>query len=1101
MEVVPGRRNVRLNTSGTGGRRLQRRAVGAWQGADRCPTVGLARPVLRGLAPGLAIGLAGLGWWPEAATPARAQERGAPAATAGGDRRTALNFAHKLLRDRRYDLAAAEYEAYLKDAPAGPDTAEARYGLATAQLFLGRYAEARTAFEQFLKDAPGHPNEATARFRVGETAYMLGDLDAARRALVEYTTKYTDHHHIDTAWPYLGDVNLRLGDLPAARKAYERALEASPQGPFADRARYGLARTLGALKEPAEAAKHLRELAERGGPEWKDKALYQLGTTELEAGRAAEAEAALAELERAAPNSPLRDLGRLRRGDALERLGRHDEAMALLEPLAQGEGGHAAQAVYLLAGAHLAKGEAAEALASIDAVLARVGDSAMTPLLLFRSADAAAVLGQTDEALSRYRKLAANYPKDTWADDALIRGAELALKSGNPAGARDLAGMILEPPYDGSPLRANARLIAGQAALADKKPDEAIDQLKPLLEDRSATPEVVQSARLAMGMAYRSKGQPERAAEVLRDLAMATDTASAPDAQYVIGVGHFDAGRYAEAVPPLTAYLEKRPQGEVVPDALAMLAISHQELGANDASKASLERLETDFPESKVLVPTWVRLGETALAAKDHGRAVELLKKASSKPGDDPELEGRARSGLGWALLEQEQPGEAARVFAALLEDRPEDPHAADAALALGRAYDEAGRAEEALAAYDRVAATFGESPQAPRALLAKARLLDHLGRTAREAGREEEAVDRFGQAAGMYRTYLDGKPPEGEGAEPVEEVLADLGWALLDAGRREESEPVFRRLLEEHGQSPRAADARVALAESAHHAGDAEKVEDLLGPVVAEGSQADAALVQSALFRLGLSRFDRRNWVGASEAFGRLAEGYPEGPLASKARFWKAETAYQAGDIAAAEKAFRGLLNAAGPAASGAADAEAEWRPTARLRLVESLVGLERWEEALTEADALKAETKNFPATHELEYARGRALQGLARFDEARAAYQAVIDARRADEFAARAQLMRGETFFHQEKFTEALREYLRVDFQYPDQPAWRAAALLEAGKVAERMERWADAADFYEKLVQNFAEDPHAAQAKERLGAVRPKLGRGAGRDGQNR
>ena len=101
------------------------------------------------------------------------------------------------------------------------------------------------------------------------------------------------------------------------------------------------------------------------------------------------------------------------------------------------------------------------------------------------------------------------------------------------------------------------------------------------------------------------------------------------------------------------------------------------------------------------------------------------------------------------------------------------------------------------------------------------------------------------------------------------------------------------------------------------------------------------------------------------------------------------------------------------------------------------------------------------------------------------------MIDARKADDFAARAQLMRGETFFHQEKYSEALREFLRVDYQYPDQPTWRAAALLEAGKVAERMERWSDAVDFYEKLTRDFSDDDHVAQAKERLDQAVRQLG----------
>ncbi len=107
-------------------------------------------------------------------------------------------------------------------------------------------------------------------------------------------------------------------------------------------------------------------------------------------------------------------------------------------------------------------------------------------------------------------------------------------------------------------------------------------------------------------------------------------------------------------------------------------------------------------------------------------------------------------------------------------------------------------------------------------------------------------------------------------------------------------------------------------------------------------------------------------------------------------------------------------------------------------------------------------------------------------RFEEARAAYQAVIDARKGGDLAARAQLMRGETFFHEKNYREALREFLKVDILY-DAPTWQAAALLEAGKVYERLDQWADAAEIYERLCSKFPDDPSAAEAKPLLDVAR--------------
>ncbi len=547
---------------------------------------------------------------------------------------------------------------------------------------------------------------------------------------------------------------------------------------------------------------------------------------------------------------------------------------------------------------------------------------------------------------------------------------------------------------------------------------------------------------------------------------------ASPDAQYIVGVGHFDAKRYAEAIPALKVYLDAKPNGDVAADALALLAIAHQELGQSQEANAALDRLTSTFPNSKVLAQARLRLGEAALDAKDYDRAAGLLG-AAADATTDPAAKVRALWSLGWAQLDGKHPTEAAATFAKLLQDAPQNPLAPDATLARACALDEAGKSDAALVIYTQAAQQYAANPRAgAAATLARARLLDRLG--------------RHTEAAAAFDRYLKDHPKPTEGGASTDVVLAEFGWALLDAGKRPDGMAVFRRILDEFPASPRANDARVALAESAHADGKLDEVETLLAPIVADGTKADPALIQSALFRLGLARFDHRDWTKAADAFTRLLTRYADGPLAPKARFWKAETAFQAGDTKTAEAEFAAILK--GPKPTG----DTDWLATARLRHIESLVGLEKWSDALTEADALEIELPQFPARHELDYARGRALLGLARFDEARVAFQAVVEANRADDFAARAQLMQGETYFHQQKYNEALKEYLRVVYNY-DAPAFQAAALFEAGQIAEKLDHWSDAADFYRQVMSKYSADPVAKKAAQRLEAVKPKLAPG--------
>ena len=90
----------------------------------------------------------------------------------------------------------------------------------------------------------------------------------------------------------------------------------------------------------------------------------------------------------------------------------------------------------------------------------------------------------------------------------------------------------------------------------------------------------------------------------------------------------------------------------------------------------------------------------------------------------------------------------------------------------------------------------------------------------------------------------------------------------------------------------------------------------------------------------------------------------------------------------------------------------------------------------------------------------------------------------------------MRGETYFHQQQYKEALREYYRVIIQY-NAPEWQAVALLEAGKVHEKLDQWREAAESYEKLRARFPGDRNAEEAGRRLEAARRRIARPAGSD----
>jgi len=1036
----------------------------------------------------------GLGWGLIAegqGTPKAGRGAGSPANPAPGTSRPAgpmatprpvaegLSFANGLYRNRRYDLAAEEYEQFLRVVQAGTvdateaELADAWFGLGNSRLFLHKDKDARKAFEGFLQAAPNHPNAPLARYRVGEASYVLSDLPAAKRNLEAYTSTETgDRRYVPAAWTFLGDIATSSGDLPGARRSYENALGGDLKGPLKSRARLGLGRVLAAQGESAPALAVLRELIATGGPEWLDKACLQVGQVEASSGNWAAAVQAFETLETANPKSPLVAEARLDRAEVLSKLGRRGDAEALLRPLAADpQQPLSIAASDALGSLLLADKQPAKALAVLDAALARpttAGSSATA--LRFHAAEAARLLGKTADARARFAAITSNEPKSSWADDAQIRAAALAIDTKDYAGARELAGPFAQS-YPDSPYHADAHLIDARAALALNQPKDAIAILTASLADDKPSPAVAQAAAYYLGLAYGKDGQPDKAAESLGKLAMdPSNTGSVADARYMLGLINFEARRFAEAIPALEKYLEAKPNGDVADHALARIAQSQAALGQADAADATLSKLATSFPQSPTLTLTQLQLAEVALANKQFARALPLFRLITEATNLDPATRAKAWSGLGWSLLGSNEPAEAASALGKAIELAPDSPLAADALFAQGRALEDAKQPAEAIAAYSQAITRQADAPQAGPAALALARLQV-------EAKQPGDAAKTFATVADKYAATV---------GEPVDAVLAEWGWSLVEAGQAAEADAVFERLLKDHPASPKAADARLNLAESAATSHNLDRVLDLLKPLVAAGSTAPPALIEPALYRVGLTEVDRRDWPAAAATFDRLLADFSTGPFVREARFYRAEVAFQTGDSKTAEADFAAL------ASEPPTDADPKGMVgTARGRLVQALVQQNRWDDALKAADAWTATVADPPTDPlgpEVDYARGRAFQGLARFDEARAVFDRVIAGRRGSELAAKAQLMRGETFFHQELYSEALREFYRVALQY-NAPEWQATALLEAGKVHEKRNQWREAVETYEKLQAQFPRDRHAAEAGRRLEAARKR------------
>ncbi|WP_404309099.1 tetratricopeptide repeat protein [Neorhodopirellula lusitana] len=107
-------------------------------------------------------------------------------------------------------------------------------------------------------------------------------------------------------------------------------------------------------------------------------------------------------------------------------------------------------------------------------------------------------------------------------------------------------------------------------------------------------------------------------------------------------------------------------------------------------------------------------------------------------------------------------------------------------------------------------------------------------------------------------------------------------------------------------------------------------------------------------------------------------------------------------------------------------------------------------------------------------------------RFDRGRALLEQVVRSTESGaDLRGRAQWMIGETFFMQEKFSEAIAAYRQVE-AIGDSDEWTAAALVQAGKSFEQLGRTREATVCYSTLVSRFGQSRHATGARRRLAAM---------------
>lgn len=846
----------------------------------------------------------------------------------------------------------------------------------------------------------------------------------------------------------------RRWDLAAIE--FRSLLDRFPQSARVNEARYFLGESLvqsGHFRQAAEVFKQL--LSKKPEPQLARRALFRQGEALHLAGDATAAEPVLRTYLQQYADDPSAVHALCYHGATLLALQKPTEALKRFnEALARPAAGNLAEMC------QLGKAQAAEQLkhgdesardyeALLSAKSVSIAQQARLRLGMLQSSQ-----GQFASAVATLKPLTEVAPDNPWREEARYWQALSLLQAGHNQAAMD----ILRPWTHQTGPRADeaAEIMARHLAQSGNHTD-AIRLLQSRLGDGSKDNEAARRRRYMLALSYVAAHRPDEALRELDLVLQSNDPDLKARGLQSQGTILMTLRRYKEAIAPLSSALESRPDGKETLVCRGNLAVCYARSGRLSEAQEIDHELH-NAPQDAFFSATTLALADAAQRADQRTWAESLWRRLADS--DAPaEQRTQAFYELARSQLLANRPNDSIATCDRLFQLKPATALADQARLLKGSALEKVGRKDEAISEYQAVVAQ-SNSGAIPTALMRAARL--------------EEGLGHRDEAIGLYDRMAKQFPRSAE----ADAALYQAAWLLQAAEQEHESQEHFQKLNEEYPRSRYWADATYRLAAAALKANQNDAVRCLV-TALAEAEITPPEVLAHALLLDTQRAVAEGNWSGVETSAGDLITRLPQSKLKQVAEFWLAEAAYRQQRTDEAARRFSDLakLNLRGREA---------WLALVPLRQGQLAAESRDWPAARGRVEQLRRDWSNCEQQQEVDYLWGRCLAAEARFDEARQAYARATASSAQDktETAAMAQWMIGETYLHQQRHDEAIREFLRVEALYA-YPKWQAAALLEAGKCYEALGRPAEATEIYQRILGKYTQTMFCDEARQRLRA----------------
>ncbi len=591
----------------------------------------------------------------------------------------------------------------------------------------------------------------------------------------------------------------------------------------------------------------------------RQRALLKRALVILEMDQFEAAAALLDQLAGEKPEPELLGAALFHAGEAHERLGRADEAVARFEALrrAQPQSEFAAYAALKLADHHARRpAGVARALALYKELAAKPASDRIGAEALFQAATLTFNRQEYVASADLFRQLAARFPEDMRAPEAALPSAWAHHHAGRHAEARTLAAKALAAAAPGAArrdewlyLKANCerqieerkaaiasydRLLAEQPAssyaaaaryerLLTLFRDGAHSQVLKDAADFAAPPaELADDLLWLQAEAAEALDDGARAVQFYRQLAKDhPGSALAVDAAYRLAYRLQRQHSWAEASRVYLDLVARHPTNELAPRALFASGLCLAQAGQGDGALRDWHALLTRFPEHETVPEALFQkaMEETRReAARDAAATLdELLRRFPKYPRRAEALFWRAQH-----YYNAREMAEADKLLRASIAAHPPTAVAREASYLLGLVLQSAGREAEAAAVLQPLLAAPIRDKFSPDRLCWLAEFQFERG-----AAAESEAAARSLLASSPSPAWR-------------QTAWALIGRALRAQKRADEAIKAFSRALAVEGNTSYGAEAALRLGELQLEAGHALEAEKALRDAAARASTPD---------------------------------------------------------------------------------------------------------------------------------------------------------------------------------------------------------------------------------------------------------------------